>query len=189
MWSSPVAWQVAFVMALQSSVFYLLITWLPSIEASHGVGDSVAGWHLFMFQVAGIFAGLVAGPILHRASDQRAVGMVSAGFMVVAMVGLILVPGLVVMWAVFAGISAGASLVVSLTLMSVRARTHGDAGRLSGMAQSVGYLIASLGPLTAGLLYEHTNSWTPTLVFAALLSVGQVIFAGFAGRDRFTHAE
>lgn len=189
MWTSAVAWQVALVMALQSSVFYLLITWLPSIEAWHGVDASAAGWHLFIFQVVGIFAGLAAGPILHRNNDQRAVGVVTAGIMVVAMLGLLLVPGGVVIWAGLAGLSAGASLVVSLTLMSVRARTPQDSGRLSGMAQSVGYLIASLGPITAGFLYDTTGTWTPVLVFAAVLALGQGAFVALAGRDRFTHAE
>ncbi|WP_430868219.1 CynX/NimT family MFS transporter [Demequina aurantiaca] len=189
MWKSPVAWQVAFVMTLQSSVFYMLITWLPTIEGSHGVGESLAGWHLFIFQMVGMFAGFATGPILHRAKDQRTVGAAVAGVMVVAMLGLIFAPSLVVLWAALAGVSSGASLVVSLTLMSVRARTPQDSSRLSGMAQSVGYLIASLGPITAGLLFEWTGSWVPALVLAATLSVGQGIFALLAGRNRYTHAE
>ncbi|WP_084626501.1 MFS transporter [Demequina aurantiaca] len=189
MWRSGVAWQVALVMALQSSVFYLLITWLPSIESSHGVGESEAGWHLVIFQIAGIVGGLVAGPVLHRRHDQSGVGMATAGLMVIAMVGLLVLPDLVVVWVAFAGLSAGSSLVVALTLMSVRARTPHDSGRLSAMSQSVGYLIASLGPIMSGLLFEFTDSWTPVLVFAALLATGQGAFVAFAGRNRFAHAE
>lgn len=189
MWTSTVAWQVAMGMALQSSVFYLIITWLPSIEASHGVGESVAGWHLFIFQIGGIVAGLATGGILHRATDQRAVGAVIAVMMVIAMLGLVITPGLIIIWATLAGLSAGASIVVSLTLMSVRARTLQESSQLSGMSQSVGYLIASLGPITAGLLYELTGSWTPPLIFAACLATGQGVFMVLAGRNRFTHAE
>lgn len=189
MWKSAVAWQVALVMALQSAVFYLVITWLPTIEASYGVADTTAGWHLFIFQIAGIFAGLAAGPVLHRSKDQRALGVTTAIIMMTAMLGLVLVPSLAMVWIVFAGLSAGASLVVSLTLMSERARTPQDSGRLSGMAQSVGYLIASLGPTSAGLLFERTGSWHPALLMAAGLAAGMGVFVFFAGRDRFTHPE
>lgn len=189
MWRSAVAWQVALVMALQSSVFYLVITWLPSIEASHGVSESAAGWHLVIFQLAGIVGGLVAGPVLHSRPDQRAVGVSTATLMAIGMAGLLVAPGLVVLWVTLVGFGAGSSLVVSLTLMSVRARTPYDSGKLSAMSQCVGYLIASLGPITAGLLFEVTDSWQPVLVFAALLAVGQAVVVAFAGRNRFTHAE
>lgn len=188
MWRSGVAWQVAFVMALQSAVFYLVITWLPTIEISHGVADTTAGWHLFLFQVVGILAGLAAGPVLSRSKDQRAVGVTTATMMMTAMLGLVFVPALVIVWIVMAGLSAGASLVVSLTLMSERARTPQQSGRLSGMAQSVGYLIASLGPVAAGFLFERTGSWDPALLMAAGFALGMGVCVYFAGRARFTHA-
>jgi len=187
MWTSSVAWQVALFMAVQSMNFYLMITWLPSIEVEHGTSSSAAGWHLFLFQMSGIVSGLLAGRLLQRTPDQRAVGASFTSLMAVAALGLIFAPGLTVLWAGVSGFSAGATLVVALTLMSVRTRTPQSAARLSGMSQSVGYLIAALGPLAAGFVFDQTGSWVPVLAGVAGLACIQMTIVLFAGRNRFTH--
>ena len=48
------------------------------------------------------------------------------------------------------GIAQGASISLGLTLFVLRTRTAGAAAELSGMAQTVGYLVAALGPVTVG---------------------------------------
>ena len=52
------------------------------------------------------------------------------------------------------------------------------------MAQSGGYLLASLGPLVMGLLHAATGDWTVPLLF--LLAVSVVIWVPglTAARDR-----
>ncbi|MEU8967284.1 MFS transporter, partial [Streptomyces sp. NPDC048491] len=54
----------------------------------------------------------------------------------------------------------------------------------SGMAQTVGYLLAAVGPLAAGAVHQATGGWTIPIalvlgVCAAALAVGL-----FAARDR-----
>jgi CP family cyanate transporter-like MFS transporter len=49
------------------------------------------------------------------------------------------------------------------------------------MAQSVGYLIAFSGPLTAGLLVDHVG-WTPLLIGVAGVAVAQTVLALWAGQ-------
>jgi CP family cyanate transporter-like MFS transporter len=188
MWTAPVAWYVALFMALQSTSFYLLITWLPSIEAGQGVSASAAGWHLFLFQLAGIAAGLVAGPVIRSRADQRAIGAVLSGLMVIAMTGLLLAPAAVLLWVTLAGLSAGGAIVLALTLIGLRTRTAGDTGRLSGMAQGVGYLIAAAGPVGVGALHDRTGGWTWPLIAEITVATVQLFIALLAGRDRYTHA-
>ena len=188
MWTAPVAWYVALFMALQSTSFYLLITWLPSIEAGHGVSASAAGWHLFAFQLTGIAAGLVAGPVIRASADQRAIGVVLSALMVIAMTGLLLAPAAVLLWVTLAGVSAGGAIVLALTLIGLRTRTAGDTGRLSGMAQGVGYLIAAAGPVGVGALHDRTGGWTWPLIAEITVATGQLFVALLAGRDRYTHA-
>jgi CP family cyanate transporter-like MFS transporter len=187
MWTSPVAWSVALFMALQSTSFYLLITWLPSIEAGHGVGAAAAGWHLFLFQLVGIVAGLAAGPVIRSRTDQRAIGATLSALMVVAMTGLLLAPGAVLLWVPVAGISAGGAIVLALTLIGLRTRTTGDTARLSGMAQGVGYLIAAAGPVGVGVLHDRTGGWTGPLIAEIAVAAVQLVVALLAGRDRYTH--
>lgn len=187
MWSSAVAWQVTIFVAMQTLVFFLLVNWLPTIEVAQGVSPAAAGWHLFLFQIVGIVAGLGVTWFMRGRADQRWIGAVCTLAMVVAMVGLLAIPPLVVLWVVLAGLSAGSTLVVAFTLIAQRARTAADAGRLSGMSQGVGYLIAAAGPTGAGILFDLTGSWTPTVMLVIVVSLVQIGAVVLAGRDRYTH--
>jgi CP family cyanate transporter-like MFS transporter len=66
----------------------------------------------------------------------------------------------------------------------VRTRSAPAAAELSGMAQTVGYLIAALGPVTVGALHGASGGWSLSL--AELLAVDVVVFvAGWvAAGDR-----
>jgi CP family cyanate transporter-like MFS transporter len=188
MWRSPLAWQVAVYMGAQSTGFYLLITWLPTIEATLGVDPIAAGWHLFLYQMMNVVAGLGVTAFLQGRRDQRRVGVAVGALSLTAVTGLILAPQLVLVWVVLIGLASGSSLVIALTLVAQRSRTSADATRLSGMVQGLGYGIAALGPVGAGLLFDATGSWTPPLLIVAAAAVLQAVAAIPAGRNRFTHA-
>jgi CP family cyanate transporter-like MFS transporter len=171
-------------MAAQSTSFYLMITWLPSIEADSGVSAATAGWHLFIFQVIGIVAGLIAGPVIRARADQRAIGAATGVFMLAAVAGLWLAPGVMLLWVTLVGISCGMSIVVALSLFGLRTRTAAGTARLSGMAQGVGYLIAAGGPFGAGALHQATGGWTAALLAEMGVAAAQILVGVLAGRDR-----
>ena len=79
---------------------------------------------------------------------------------------------------------AGSALVYALTRISLAARTSAHATRLSGMAQSIGYLVAASGPVVVGWLRDSTGSWTPALAFVAGLAVVQATAAALRLRSR-----
>lgn len=185
MWRSPVAWTVALYMAVQSTAFYLLITWLPSIEADAGVSAPVAGWHLFVFQIIGLAAGLLAGPVIRARADQRAIGAATGVFVLAALAALWLAPGVPLLWVTLAGISCGMSIVVALSFFGLRTRTAAETARLSGMAQGVGYLIAAGGPFGAGALHDATGGWTAPLLAAMVVAAAQIVLGVLAGRARY----
>lgn len=189
MWGSPTAWHVALFMGTQSTTFYLLINWLPTIEYRMGVDPFAAGVHLVLFQVAGIVAGLLLPLLMRERGDLRAVAAGATGFMVIGMLGLLLSPANPLPWVAVAGASSGATLVIALTFMAQRARNAADAGSLSGMVQGVGYGMAILGPLGAGVLLQLTGAWQSVVIATAAVAAVQVVVALYAGRDRFTHAE
>ena len=71
------------------------------------------------------------------------------------------------LWAVVLGVGT-VTFPLILTLIGLRARTPGHRG-LSGFTQSIGYLIAAIGPFGFGLLHDATGGWTvPLLVLTAL---------------------
>lgn len=184
-WRSPLAWQVTTFMGTQAIFFYLMVTWLPSIEVARGVSPVQAGWDLFVFQATGIAGGLLVSLAMRGRRDHRLAGAgVSVG-MAVSMLGLLLLPGLDGLWLVVAGLSSGASLVVALSFVAERSRTSADAAQLSGMVQSVGYLLGIIGPIGAGALFQATGGWGSTLVAVVAVNLVQLVVSLFAGRDAY----
>ncbi|MEU8226795.1 MFS transporter [Kribbella sp. NPDC048915] len=183
-WRQPMAWMVTAYMGLQSTSFYLFVNWLPTIEiTTGGFSERTTGVHLFVFQLCGLVGGLTIPRLLKHPTDLRA-GLVTASLPVVlALLGLLLVPQLAAVWAVVGGLGQGAALVAALSLISSRGRGHHETTQLSGMAQAVGYALAAAGPFVAGFLAEKTGSWSTTLLVFAVLAAAQLVLGFAAGRD------
>lgn len=183
-WRSPVAWQVTIYMGLQSMVFYVLINWLPTVERAHGRSDASSGWDLMAFQLVGVVSSLLA-PLILRGRLLRFGPALPGVLVTAAMLGIMFMPGAVVLWVLVAGFGCGASLVVALSLFGLRAHTHQQAAALSGMAQSIGYLFAAAGPPLFGALHGWTGAWFWPLSVVMAASVLQVVTGCFVGRERF----
>lgn len=182
-WTDPVAWQVLLYMGLQSSIFYMLVTWFAPIAHSLGRSEVVAGIDVMVYQLCAI-AGSLTIPLLLRGRMQRVGPAAIPVLSFVGILGLIAVPDLFLLWVVLCGLASGASLGVSLSLFSLRARTHEGASALSGMAQSGGYLIAAAGPVAFGALLSVSGGWIAPLVLVGLVIIGQLVVGVLVGRDR-----
>ena len=97
---------------------------------------------------------------------------------------MLLAPQLGGVWASMAGLAGGSSIVLALSFFGLRTRHHDQAAALSGMAQSVGYVLAAAGPIAAGALHDATGSWTPALAILTGLLVVLAVFGYLAGRAR-----
>ena len=91
-WRSPGAWFVTAYMGLQSSCYFLLVTWLPTIEAARGVPVATTGWYLLTSQMVGLVAGLAITAAMGQRRDQRRVAISCAAPVVVGALGMILLP-------------------------------------------------------------------------------------------------
>lgn len=138
LWLSPAAWQLTLFFGLQSATFYTLITWLPTIEMAHGRSDSVAGAHLFYYQLVGVAAGLMVTAAMHGRRDQRWSAVMVSLPVAVAAFAFALAPDLSLLWVVLAATGSGSSLTVALSLIAQRTADAAQTAALSGMAQSVG---------------------------------------------------
>ncbi|WP_081744840.1 MFS transporter, partial [Arthrobacter sp. H14] len=185
-WKSPVAWQVTIYFGLQSSVFYILITWLPSILRTFGRSEVESGWDVFLFQGVGIVGSLVTPLLLNRGRDQRLTAAAPPLGLLTAVFGIIFLPQALLLWVAVAGLSCGSSLVIALSLFGLRTQTHHEASALSGMAQSLGYLMAASGPVIFGAIYGASATWLVSLEYLAVVAVGQGVLGLLAGRAQFT---
>ncbi|RYF46264.1 MAG: MFS transporter [Comamonadaceae bacterium] len=183
-WRSALGWQVTIFMAIQSTFFFALVTWLPSIEEANGVTAALAGWHLFVFQMLAVVGNIATAALIHRFTNQQAIAAVATVAMAIGVLGAILSPSWILLWVCIAGFGAGASIVLALSLFGLRTAHHGQAAALSGMAQGVGYLLAALGPIAIGWLHDSTKGWTSSLVALLVLLGFQLVAGLLAGRDR-----
>ena len=183
LWRTPVAWYVTGFMGLQSTIFYVAVNWFPAILRDAGISDATAGWLLTLYQVAALLAGMAVPQLIRRFRDQRTLAAGMAMLSLVAIVGILVAPGLAILWVVVLGCGSGPSLILALSFIGLRASNHESASRLSLLAQGGGYLFAGFGPVIFGLAYDHTGGWTLALLGVAGIAVGQALFGFGAGRS------
>ncbi|UOQ84225.1 CynX/NimT family MFS transporter [Gracilibacillus salinarum] len=184
---SPVAWQVTLFMGSQSFLFYVTISWLAEILISHGFASSSAGWYVAYMQFISLPATFFTPVIAGKLSNQKPVVAV---FGVIGMIGylmLYLEPGHLGTFVAITliGIMLGASISLALALLGLRSTNARQAAELSGMAQSFGYTLASIGPIVIGLLFDMTNSWKPSILTILVMGVVLIIFGLGASRNKF----
>ncbi|MCX4549484.1 MFS transporter [Streptomyces sp. NBC_01387] len=184
-WRSALAWQVTLFMGLQSVWTYVLIAWMPTIFTDHGMSRSTAG-AIFAFnnliQVAGAFGvPLLAG----RMRSQRPLVALVTSMVAVGYAGLMIAPvSGAWLWSAVLGIGQGGGVGLALTMIVLRSGDAQTAARLSGMAQTVGYLLAAAGPLTAGAVYQATGDWTLPISLVLGVCAAALVVGLFAARDR-----
>lgn len=183
-WRSALAWQVSLFMGLNSLLYYVLVTWLPSMLTAGGLSASTAGQLHGVMQLATAAPGLVLAPLVARLADQRLPAAAMAALMGVSALGLWWAPGAALLWAFGFGFGSGGGILLALIFMGLRTGSPAQAAALSGMAQTLGYLLAAGGPAVAGQLRASTGSWAPVLAATLALSVLMALLGLQAGRSR-----
>lgn len=183
-WRSPLAWQVTLFLGLNSLIYYVIIGWLPTILISHGYSEAQAGSLHGLLQLATAAPGLAIPLILHRFNDQRWIAALVSLLCAVGAAGLWFVPGQAIIWTLLFGFGSGATMILGLTFIGLRASSAHQAAALSGMAQSVGYLLAACGPPVMGKLHDASGSWYLPLSGVTVQAIIMAIFGLYAGRDR-----
>lgn len=176
-WHSRVAWAITLVFALTSFQAYSLFAWLPQLLVEHvGVSALEAGVLLGFWGVLGMASSLVAPIVVSRISNVGWVMHCGAAGFILGYLGLLLAPG-VSPW-LWVGLCGVGQIIfpACLALINLRTRTHDGSIALSGFAQAIGYLIASLGPLMVGFLHDATGGWVGSLI---LLNVAAMLFIYF----------
>lgn len=186
LWRSPQAWQLSLYMGSQSAVFYVGLTWLPTVEQHLGYSPVTAGLHMLGLQIAGIIGNLLAPVFMRVGPDERFAAVFPGVVYLVSISGLLTLPGLALLWILLLGFGTGISFVVALSLLATRASHITTAGKLSAMAQGIGYTFASIVLFTAGAI-AGTN--TVGVVFVLLCAGGLVGVMGFlTGRKHMVDA-
>ena len=179
------AWQVAIFMGLQSLTFYVMLAWLPAILQSRGYDANFSGWMLSLSQATGIFGSLIIPIFAGRKGDQRKIVLFLMIVEIVGLIGLILPQfGWIALWVSLIGFVLGGTFGLALLFIVLRSRDADSATELSGMAQSIGYFVAAIGPIIFGSIFDLTGSWTYPLILLFVVVLLKLYMGWMAGKPQ-----
>ncbi|MFJ2772478.1 MFS transporter [Streptomyces sp. NPDC087300] len=165
--------------ALQALNCYAVIGWLPMMLSDQGMSSGGAGSVLAVSQAVGIpgtFLVLAFARAPHRLRPAFAAISVA---MLAGLTGLLIAPvALPVVWAVLLGLGL-CSFPLVLAVIGNSGSSPAETTALSSLSQSLGYLVAALGPFAVGLLRSATGGWTMP-VAALLVTAAAQLAAGMA---------
>jgi len=186
----PLAWQVTLYMGLQSSLAYIVFGWLPSILIGRGLTPTQAGLVLSGSVIVQLASSLAAPWLATRGKDQRLAIVVVMLLTLGGLFGCLYAPieGLWG-WAILLGLGQGGTFSLALTLIVLRSRDAHVAANLSGMAQGIGYTLASMGPFAVGLVHDWTGGWTALGWIFGVIGLGAIVAGLGAGRSLFVQVE
>ena len=164
-------WLMAGFFGLQALQAYSIFGWFAEVYRSAGFSAQTAGLLLGIITGVSIPMSFLIPSLAARLTNQMPIVVALVACYPLGYLGLILAPAAAaVLWAILVGVAASTFPLV-LTLIGLRARTAEGTAGLSGFTQSVGYVIASIGPFGVGLLYELTGGWTVPLSVLLALAV------------------
>lgn len=183
LWRSGLAWQVTLFMGLQSALAYCVAGWLAPILRSRGLDGTTAGLVTSVCMLMDVAGSLAVPFVVGRFRDQRVLNVACSALAGAPLLGLLFAP---LSWAwvlaVLQGIGQGAMFSIALTVIVLRASDTRVAAELSSMAQTIGYIIAAIGPLLVGVLLDRTGGFAVSGWLFAGLAAGGALAGWGAGR-------
>jgi CP family cyanate transporter-like MFS transporter len=171
-------------MGFQSLVFYAVVTWLSAILHDQGMSATSAGWIVSLFQLVGIPSSFLVPMLAGRRPSQRLLVVAIGILCLTAYAGLLSTSNnLIPLWITLLGFGQGACISLALMFFILRTPDAAHAAELSGMAQSIGYLLAAAGPVLFGLLHDLTHTWTIPLLTLVAVTLGMLCTGLGAGRN------
>ncbi|MFI2708953.1 MFS transporter [Micromonospora sp. NPDC018662] len=182
-------WAMAVYFGAQSLSGYAIMGWLALLFRDAGYRPETAGLLLAGVTALGVPVALMMPTLAGRLATLRPLVLSLTAFSAAAYLGLALAPrGLAPLWVLLLALGQGAFPLI-LTTIGLRARTAEGTVALSAFAQSTGYVIAALGPLLVGILYEATGGWTAPIGFLLVALAVQTTAGMVIARPRYIEDE
>ncbi|MFF5176770.1 CynX/NimT family MFS transporter [Micromonospora sp. NPDC000316] len=182
-------WAMAVYFGAQSLSGYAIMGWLAQLFRDAGYQPESAGLLLAGVTALGVPIALLMPTLAGRLATLRPLVLGLTAASALGYLGLAIAPhGAALLWVALLAIGQGAFPMI-LTAIGLRSRTAEGTVALSAFAQSTGYVIAALGPLMVGILYEVTGGWTAPIGFL-LAALAVQTTAGMAiARPRYVEDE
>ncbi|MFJ2408007.1 cyanate transporter [Pseudomonas sp. NPDC087814] len=171
------AWLLAIFFGLGTASYTCVLAWLAPYYVEQGWSEQNAGLLLGFLTAMEVVSGLTTPAIANRRRDKRGVVAVLLVLIIAGFCGLILSPQyLSLLWPCLLGLGIGGLFPMSLILSLDHLDNPRRAGGLTAFVQGIGYLIAGLSPLIAGMIRDQLGSfewawWSLTAVVVVMLLI------------------
>ncbi|MBT0622648.1 cyanate transporter [Pseudomonas fluorescens] len=171
------AWLLAIFFGLGTAAYTCVLAWLAPYYVEQGWSEQQAGLLLGFLTAMEVVSGLITPAIANRRQDKRGVVAVLLVLIIGGFCGLILSPQyLSLLWPCLLGLGIGGLFPMSLILSLDHLDNPRRAGGLTAFVQGIGYLIAGLSPLIAGMIRDQLGSfewawWSLTVVIGVMLLI------------------
>ena len=168
-------WALTIFGGLQSLLFYTGMTWLPTMAQEQGLSASQAGLLASLYTLIGLpFSMTVPGLTSRWNAKKRSLLVLFATGSGLLGLALLFFPSASFMhwfWIfLLMGMATATLFPYLLILFSLKTSRVEDTARLSGFAQTGGYLLAAFGPTLFGTIASMSGSWTLGLILLVLLT-------------------
>ncbi|QGN50584.1 MFS transporter [Micromonospora sp. WMMD558] len=182
-------WAMAVYFGAQSLSGYAIMGWLAQLFRDAGYQPEAAGLLLAGVTALGVPIALLMPTLAGRMRTLRPLVLSLTAASTLAYLGLALSPhDGALLWVTLLALGQGAFPLI-LTTIGLRARTAEGTVALSAFAQSTGYVIAALGPLLVGVLYEATGGWAAPIGFLLVALTVQTGAGLLIARPRYVEDE
>jgi CP family cyanate transporter-like MFS transporter len=180
-----IGWAMAGFFGLQSMHAYAVFGWFSLLWRENGYTPGQAGALVGVVAAVSIPLSLWIPRAVARRADPRRLVLAIMLCFPAGYLGLMAAPhSLAILWALLVGIGA-VTFPIVLTFIGLRSRTPQGTAALSGFTQSVGYLMAAVGPFGVGTLNDLTGGWTAPLLLLIGLTVPQIWLGLYAARPGY----
>jgi len=169
------AWLLAIFFGLGTASYTCVLAWLAPYYVEKGWSEQNAGLLLGFLTAMEVISGLITPAIANRSQDKRLVLVVLLALIMAGFCGLILSPErFSLLWPCLLGLGIGGLFPMSLIVSLDHLDNPRRAGGLTAFVQGIGYLIAGLSPLIAGMIRDQLGSfewawWSLTAVMAVMI--------------------
>lgn len=167
------AWSIAIFFGVNNLLFYALLAWIPSLYRDLGYSPARAGLILACFAVLSLLGNPVFG-ILSHSRDRRVWLGISGAICCIGLVGLLVAPtSAPYLWISLAAFGQAGGFTLGMTLPLDNTDSVEETDVWNAFTLTVGYLIASAGPMLVGFLRDRTGSFRAPV--ECLVAVGVVM--------------
>jgi MFS transporter, CP family, cyanate transporter len=187
LWRKRRAWTLGFYFGIVNGGYTTLVAWLPAFYQQHGAsvadsGSLLAGMTVFQ-AAAALLLPLAAAPF----RDRRPWLIVGLSAQLVGLLGLIFCPDTApLVWVGVAGAGLGGTFSLTLVTAMDHSAHHGVAGKLVAFTQGVGFVVAAIAPVFAGMVRSWTGGFGAAWVMLAVCIAAMIMVSLFFSPRSYT---